>query len=115
MLQRMVRGEEGAGSYQTIIPPPPGWLPAPVLAGAVTAGLVAKQSTKLVQFAMLPWADPQALHEMMRQGVSRCALRLLVSGTSSPVTLALLSLVLRQTDGAINDAYRKSANAWYFS
>ncbi len=21
---------------------------------------------------MLPWADPQALHEMMRQGVSRC-------------------------------------------
>lgn len=50
-----------------IRPPPPGWrLGLPCGKKGVQA------AQQRVQFSMLPWADPQALHEMERQGITRC-------------------------------------------
>lgn len=65
----MLRGHSPAASAADAkMSPPPGW----VASWCANGGSKLLQRMQQVQFCMLPWADPQALHEMMRQGVSRC-------------------------------------------
>lgn len=64
----MLRGDMTATAAGIRLLPPPGWV---VVGAAAGAGKPLQQMDR-VQYRMLPWADPQALHEMMHQGVSRC-------------------------------------------